>query len=267
MNRRDNSGVRGQKRPQQTAARNDCTGNGGVSSTGSLSGGEATRGAVRFVVGVGGSAVPSRFLHRNIPALSGHRLTCPCEHMFYARRDHPPRRPRRVLRVGRATRRPPAARPAGDRRRRCGAGGELRGKGRGGSHGDGRPCGAATVPGRDRRRAADVRLYAGQPGRLRGVPARPRRLVEGLSIDEAFLDVGGLRRIAGPPSEIATRPARARSATRSACRSRSAWRAPSSWPRSRAGSPSPTACWWCRPTGSSRSCIRCRSSGCGASGR
>jgi len=30
-------------------------------------------------------------------------------------------------------------------------------------------------------------------------------IVEGLSIDEAFLDVGGLRRIAGPPSRIADR--------------------------------------------------------------
>ena len=31
--------------------------------------------------------------------------------------------------------------------------------------------------------------------------------------------------------------------------------------------PSPTGCWWCRPTASWRSSTRCRSSGCGASAR
>ena len=97
--------------------------------------------------------------------------------------------------------------------------------------------------------------------------ATPTPLVEGLSIDEAFLDVGGLGTISGTPREIAERLRRAGARARSGCRSPSAWPARSSWPRWRAGSPSPTACSWCRPTASSRSCIRCRSSGCGASAR
>ena len=55
-----------------------------------------------------------------------------------ARGDDPARRPRRVLRVGRAAGRPRAARPAGDRRRRRRARGQLRGQGVRHPHGDGR---------------------------------------------------------------------------------------------------------------------------------
>jgi DNA polymerase-4 len=81
--------------------------------------------------------------------------------------------------------------------------------------------------------------------------------VEGLSIDEAFLEVGGLRRTSGTPTEIAVR-LREQVRERSACRSPWASRGRSSWPRWRAASRNRTGCWSCRSTASSRSCTRCR---------
>ena len=90
-------------------------------------------------------------------------------------------------------------------------------------------------------------------------------LVEGISIDEAFLDVavfGG-----SPAGRPRSRSGCAdESASRSACRSRWAWRGRSSWRRWRARSRSPTACSSSRRGASSRSSIRCRSSACGVSG-
>ena len=172
-----------------------------------------------------------------------------CEHVFVSSRGHDPAcRPRLVLRVGRAARRSAAARPAGHRRRRGRARGELRGQGVRRAHGDGRRAGAPAVPAGGRGRAADVGLLGGEQGRVRGVrrhdaagrgaldrrgvPRRPRH-----AADRGHAD--GDRRAAAPRA----------CSSGSACRSPSAWRGRSSSPRWPAAWPSPTACSWCRPDG------------------
>ena len=81
---------------------------------------------------------------------------------------------------------------------------ELRGQGVRRAHGDGRRQARRLCPQRDRRPAADVGLCRREQGGLR-VFDDTTPLVEGLSIDEAFLDVRGLERISGTPIEIAAR--------------------------------------------------------------
>ena len=92
-------------------------------------------------------------------------------------------------------------------------------------------------------------------------------LVEQLSIDEAFLDVAGARRLLGPgPRSRRSSARRVRDEAGLVVVGRRRDR-PSSSPSSRATSPSPTACSWSSPGPSARSSRRCRSRGCGASGR
>src|SRR6185437_2801267 len=111
-----------------------------------------------------------------------------CEHTFDGRGDDPARRPGLLLRVGRATRRPPPARAAGDRGRRRRAGGELRGQGAL------RPHAIVVRPRMSAYSEASKAVYRVFDDHC------PQ--VEGLSIDEAFLDVRGMERIAGSPVDI-----------------------------------------------------------------
>ena len=77
-----------------------------------------------------------------------------------------------------------------------------------------RACGVRTAMGGAQARrlcphavvvAPRMRAYTEASRAVFDVFARTTPLVEGLSVDEAFLDVGGLRRIAGTPAEIAVR--------------------------------------------------------------
>ena len=85
------------------------------------------------------------------------------------RGDDPARRSRLLLRIGRATRRPTLARPAGHRGRRGRARRQLRSQGQGRADRDGRGPRPPPVSGRDRRLAANVGICRGQQSRVRRV--------------------------------------------------------------------------------------------------
>ena len=176
----------------------------------------------------------------------------------------PPRRPRLVLRLGRAARRPAPARPAGDRRRGRRARGELRGEGVRRAHGDGRGDwrGGCARTRSSCRRACRRTSRRARPcsrcSRTRRRSSRGSRSTRRSSTS------------AGSSTSAARRRDRARAcaatcASRSACRSPSASRGRSSSRRWRAASRSRTGCSSSRPSASSRSSTRCRSSGSGAS--
>ena len=132
----------------------ECADRLGAASVGA----RAARGVARRAVGAAAAArasatrcaAPTR-ADLEVDATPSHR---PCA----TRRDHPPRRPRRVLRVGRAARRPVAARQAGHRRRarqpRRRRRRELRGARVRRALGDADGAGPAGVPARGVPRAA-----------------------------------------------------------------------------------------------------------------
>ena len=117
--------------------------------------------------------------------------------------DDPPRRPRLLLRVGRAARRPAAAWQTGDRRRRRRARRQLRGEG---ARGPVRAW-AGVAPAHCARRRSSCRRgsrpTSAASRAVFAIFADTAPVVEALSIDEAFLDVRGLEHIIGTPIEIA----------------------------------------------------------------
>ena len=120
-------------------------------------------------------------------------------------RVDPACRPRRVLRLGRATRRPTAARPAGDRRRRGGAGGQLRGQGARRPRRDGRRAGPRAVPRRDRGASRGCRRTP-RPARTSSrCSAAPPRWSRGCPSTRRSSTSAGSAGCPGRPTEIAVR--------------------------------------------------------------
>ena len=135
-------------------------------------------------------------------------------------------------------------------------------------HGDGRPAGAPAVPARDRRRRRGCRPTPRRARRSSRSSSDATPLVEGLSIDEAFLDVRGLRESSRhAQSEIAVRLRRdvlervGLPITVGIARTKFLAKVASGVGQARRPAAS------CRPTASSASSIRCPSSASGASGR
>ena len=120
-------------------------------------------------------------------------------------RHDPARRPRCVLRVGRATRRPAPARAAGDRRRRGRARRELRGQGVRHPLGDGRAAGPPAVPAGDRRRARACRRTPRRAKPCSRCSTTRRRSSRGCRSTRPSSTSAGSRRVSGTPTEIAIR--------------------------------------------------------------
>ena len=156
------------------------------------------------------------------------------------RGGHPPCGPRRLLRVGRAARRPGPARAPGDRRlvgrdgRQLRGPGARRGRGMGGARARRLCPDAVVVPPR-------WEAYVEASRAVFDVFCRTSPVVEGLSIDEAFLDVRGHGAQLGHADRDRAAPAASGARGGRACPSPSGWPRPRASPRSSARSPSPTA--------------------------